>query len=164
MKIPYTICFIMKEDKTLMLYRNKKPNQHKWNGVGGKIESGENIFSSIKREIMEETGLLALELDFSGIVTWNEESGMYVFICRKFEGEVLEGPEGKLEWKSTDWVITNNKVVSNIKYFLPQMLKQDQPIKEHAFYYNGCGEIVDYQINEMIPSIFDEVTTTTKKR
>ncbi len=33
----YTICFIRKGNKILLLNRNKKPNMGMWNGVGGKI-------------------------------------------------------------------------------------------------------------------------------
>ena len=157
MKIPYTICFIINKDEMLMLYRNKKPNQHKWNGVGGKIEFGEHVVSSIKREIIEETGLHALEVDFRGTVTWNEESGMYVFICRKFQGEIIEGPEGKLEWKSIEWVLNNNQVVSNIKYFLPPLLEYNQNEVEHAFSYNENGVIVDYQTKELNPIVLKQV-------
>ncbi|MDX5475306.1 MAG: 8-oxo-dGTP diphosphatase [Bacillaceae bacterium] len=157
MKIPYTICFIINKDEMLMLYRNKKPNQHKWNGVGGKIELGEHVVSSIKREISEETGLHALEIDFRGTVTWNEESGMYVFVCRKFQGEIIEGPEGKLEWKSIEWVLNNDQVVSNIKYFLPPMLEYNQNVVEHAFSYNENGIIVDYQTKELNPNVLEQV-------
>ena len=157
MKIPFTICFIIIEDEILMLFRNKKPNQNKWNGVGGKLELGEDVVSSIKREILEETGLLALDLNFRGTVTWNEESGMYVFICKEFQGELLEGPEGKLEWKRLDWVMTNNQVVSNIKYFLPVMLDNKQCIAEHAFSYNQTGDIIEYKIKELNPSMLNEI-------
>ncbi|MBM7663112.1 ADP-ribose pyrophosphatase YjhB (NUDIX family) [Bacillus mesophilus] len=47
MVIPYTICFIKKNEELLMLYRMKSPNLHKWNGVGGKIEIGENPLQSV---------------------------------------------------------------------------------------------------------------------
>ena len=157
MKIPYTICFVINKNQVLMLYRNKEPNQHKWNGVGGKIELGEHVVSSIKREISEETGLHALEIDFSGMVTWNEVSGMYVFICKKFDGELIEGPEGKLEWKSINWVLNNDQVVSNIKYFLPSMLECNDNIVEHAFSYNQNGDIVDYQTKELNPPVFEQI-------
>jgi 8-oxo-dGTP diphosphatase len=37
----YTLCFLTREDRVLMLRRRRAPNQGLWNGVGGKIEAGE---------------------------------------------------------------------------------------------------------------------------
>ena len=39
-----TLCYIKHDGKTLMVHRNKKPNdihEGKWNGLGGKFEAGE---------------------------------------------------------------------------------------------------------------------------
>ncbi len=46
----YTICFIKKGKKILLLNRNKKPNMGMWNGVGGKIEDNETPYEGIIRE------------------------------------------------------------------------------------------------------------------
>ena len=56
-----TLCYIEREGKLLLLYRNKKendPNEGKWIGVGGKIEEGETPDECVLREVMEETGLI----------------------------------------------------------------------------------------------------------
>ena len=55
-----TICYIEKDDKTLMLYRNKKKDdihEGKYVGVGGKFEQGETPEECVIREVKEETGL-----------------------------------------------------------------------------------------------------------
>lgn len=49
-----------------MLFRQKDPNRHKWNGIGGKIEKGETIDESMEREILEETGLKVKGMSFRG--------------------------------------------------------------------------------------------------
>ena len=39
-----TLCYLRKDGKTLMIHRNKRPNDMnmgKWNGLGGKLEPGE---------------------------------------------------------------------------------------------------------------------------
>ena len=60
MTVLTTICYIEKDGKTLMLYRNKKKNdvhEGKYVGIGGKFEFGETPEECIIREIKEETGL-----------------------------------------------------------------------------------------------------------
>ncbi len=51
-----TLCYVIHDDKTLMLYRNKKENDYhegKWNGLGGKFEQGETPEECAIREIRE---------------------------------------------------------------------------------------------------------------
>ena len=59
-----TLCYIEKDGKVLMLYRNKKDvdiNKGKWIGVGGHVEACETIDECLLREVKEETGLDLLE-------------------------------------------------------------------------------------------------------
>lgn len=100
-----TLCYIEKENKYLMLHRVKKindVNENKWIGVGGKIEKGETPTGCAKREILEETGLNALDLNFRGLVNFKsdkwEEEDMYLFSIYSFEGSIKECDEGNLEW------------------------------------------------------------------
>ena len=156
MLLPYTICFIIKNDKVLLLFRNKAPNQFKWNGVGGKIEHNETPHESIKREIMEETGLIVNEVIFRGIVTWNNRSGMYVFIGNDIKGTCIEGPEGKLEWKELNWIYKTNEVVSNIPYFLDEIMSTNSSL-EHSFLYSETGGIISYDKKELHPKLLESV-------
>ena len=63
----YTICFIRKSDKILLLNRNKKPNMGMWNGVGGKIEDNETPYEGIIRETLEETGIDLPSVTYKGM-------------------------------------------------------------------------------------------------
>ena len=49
-----TLCYLKRDGKTLMLYRNKKENdthEGKWNGLGGKFEQGETPEACAIREM-----------------------------------------------------------------------------------------------------------------
>lgn len=101
-----TLCYIEKDGKYLMLCRNKKDNDEnkdKWIGIGGKFEDGESPEDCVKREIFEETSLVAKTLKYCGIVTFvSDEYGteyMHLFKCTRFDGEINKDcPEGTLEW------------------------------------------------------------------
>ena len=116
-----TICYIEKDGKTLMLYRNKKKNdvhEGKYVGIGGKFEFGETPEECIIREIKEETGLTVNSLRYHGLISFpkfaNDDNWyMFIFSCRDFEGEVPEDrlddcPEGRLLWGDNDKVMDLN--------------------------------------------------------
>jgi 8-oxo-dGTP diphosphatase len=124
------LCYIQKEDSTLMLHRTKKQNdisQGKWNGCGGKIEHNESPEDAVKREALEETGL-KIEPILKGIVTYpqtnNDEYLMaFVFIAKKFSGELIECNEGDLEWVK-NLELTKLNLWEGDRLFLPLLEKE----------------------------------------
>ena len=101
-----TLCYLRGGGKTLMVHRNKKANdmhQGKWNGLGGKLEPGETPEECARREILEECGLHAIQLKLKGFLTFpafahDEDWYAFVFVVDEFEGELIDSPEGQLEW------------------------------------------------------------------
>lgn len=101
-----TLCYIEKEDKYLMLYRNKKEHDQshgKWLGVGGKFEAGESPEECLLREVREETGLTLTEYQFRGIITFlsdiYEGEYMFLYTASEYTGELIKDcEEGRLQW------------------------------------------------------------------
>ena len=103
-----TLCYLEKDNKYLMLHRNKKEidiNKGKWLGVGGKLENGETPEECLRREVREETGYELCDFDFRGIVTFvcgktgaEVVEYMHLYIGRNVVGEPIECDEGKLVW------------------------------------------------------------------
>lgn len=136
-----------------MLYRRYAPNRQRWNGLGGKLETGESPLACVHRELWEEAEIdlrMAQCLHYAGIVTWNvgtdllsPTGGMYAFVAHLspdwpiWKGE-HETPEGLLCWKPVAWVCDPNNlfVVSNIPRFLPHMLRKKTP-QEYFCAYRG---------------------------
>lgn len=100
-----TLCYIERDGKYLMLHRTKKvkdENQDKWIGVGGKFEEGEMPEECMKREVLEETGLLLKTYKYRGIVTFvSNEFGteyMHLFTADSYSGTIKQCDEGELCW------------------------------------------------------------------
>ena len=98
-----TLCYIEKDDKYLMIHRNKKKddgNEGKWLGVGGHFEENESPYDCVIREVKEETGLTLLRPEYRGIVTFTsdkyETEQMHLFTCTEFTGELGHCSEGDL--------------------------------------------------------------------
>lgn len=100
-----TLCYLEKDEKYLMLLRNKKkndPNSNKYIGVGGKLEEKESPIDCAKREISEETGLIAQALDYRAVITFVSDKypteQMHLFTCKDFTGIQKQCDEGDLFW------------------------------------------------------------------
>lgn len=100
-----TLCYVKQNGKTLMVHRNKKPDDihaGKWNGLGGKFEAGETPEECIRREVQEEAGLVIQNPRLHGLLMFPKFKGndwyVFVFTATEFSGELIESPEGRLEW------------------------------------------------------------------
>lgn len=101
-----TLAYIRRGDDYLMLHRTKKLddiNSGKWLGVGGHFKDDETPEQCVRREITEETGLVAGEITFCGEVFFDSDSYppeiMYLFVCDDFSGELVDAcDEGQLRW------------------------------------------------------------------
>jgi 8-oxo-dGTP diphosphatase len=100
-----TLCYIKHDGHTLMVYRNKKPNDihaGKWNGLGGKFESAESPEECVVREVYEESGLSIRNPKLHGLLMFPKFKGndwyVFVFTATEFSGELIDSPEGRLEW------------------------------------------------------------------
>ncbi|WP_271001144.1 NUDIX hydrolase [Listeria seeligeri] len=148
----YTLCFIERADEILLLNRQKSPWMGSWNGVGGKIEQGESLLHSIKREITEETGIPsnAYQIRDIGVMKWfvNGENlgGMHLFIAKLPEDYHCPTPkatdEGIIDFKKKTWILNpeNTGIVNNLPYIL-----QHIPLEP-----NRIEILTDYQENILL--------------
>lgn len=138
-----TICYIDNGSQLLLLHRNKKENdihQGKWISVGGKFEIGETPEECAKREIYEETGLIAEKLELCGFITFpnftQDGQDWYSFVYRvtEFSGNLTEKcPEGTLEWVNYEDVM--NKPTWEGDYIFLQWILDRRPYFSAKFTY-----------------------------
>lgn len=146
-----TLCYIEKDDKYLMLYRNKKKddlNEGKWIGIGGKIEDNETPLECVVREIKEETGLNAIDPVLQGLVSFsyndNESEYMYLYTCKDFTGNVLDNcNEGELKWINKSDILSLS-LWEGDRIFLPLLDKKSDIFYLTLRYLDD--NLIDYQL------------------
>jgi 8-oxo-dGTP diphosphatase len=145
-----TLCYVLNGERVLMVHRVKKAqdmHQGKWNGLGGKLESGETPEECAVREIREESGLEVSELTLKGILTFprfanNEDWYAFVFVARTVEIQLIESPEGVLKWVERSRLFDLN-LWEGDKLFLPWVFEPG--VFSGKFTYQG-GKLVDHQV------------------
>lgn len=160
--IKYNLCLIRQGTKILLLNRERWMGC--WNGVGGKLEQGEQPRSSILREIYEETEIDTLSIQFKGLITWtnsegNSFGGMYLYLADLPEDYMYKTPrktdEGLLDWKEIDWILhpENLGVASNIPSCLEKIINDSKCYNHHSIFE---GNRMIKQISTVIDSRVEE--------
>ena len=119
----------------------------KWNGLGGKVEPGETPEECAQREILEESGLAVKNLIWKGLITFpgfaNEEDWYtFIFVSDDFEGQLIDSPEGDLEWID-DVELNNLNLWDGDRIFLEWL---DRPGLFSAKFVYKDGNFVDYNV------------------
>ena len=136
-----TLCYIEKDGKWLLLFRNSKPhdvNEGKWVGVGGKFVAGETSDECLLREVYEETGIRLKDYRFLGVVqfrpdNWPDED-MYLYRASVRDEDCPEGltepgfcREGRFEWVPEEKIF-ELPMWEGDPYFMRPMLKGREKI------------------------------------
>jgi 8-oxo-dGTP diphosphatase len=149
MPIIGTLGYILSPDRrqVLLVHRNARKDDHhlgKYNGLGGKMEAGEDVRSCMVREIREEAGIRCLEMSLRGTVNWpgfgpgGENWLGFIFLITLFEGTPRAcNEEGDLGWHLlTD--LQKLPMWEGDRFFLPLVFDDDhRPFHGHMPYQNA---------------------------
>ena len=147
-----TLCYLEKDNKYLMLYRNKKQkdiNNGKWIGLGGHIEANETKEECIKREVLEESGYTINSLVYCGEIHFfynNIEEVTYLFKSFDFTGEEIECNEGILKWIDKDEIL-NLPLWSGDKIFLKLIQNEINNPFRLDLKYDESGNLINYKLS-----------------
>ncbi|WP_195571808.1 NUDIX hydrolase [Paenibacillus sp. 1001270B_150601_E10] len=158
----YNLGLIHQGTKILLLNRERSSWMGCWNGVGGKIEKGETPAESMRREMLEETGLVFKHIRFAGWITWSSvrgdwPGGMYVYTADMREGEEYPTPiateEGILDWKELEWMLhpDNRGIATNLPIFLKSLTLPESCIHLHGYFEDD--QMADSFVRSLDPSL-----------
>lgn len=146
-----TLCYIEKDNKYLMLHRNKRKkdiNGGKWIGLGGHCLEGEDPDSCVVREVEEESGLKIIDYKLCGKITFvidDLEEICYLYKVDSFSGELIECDEGDLHWVEKEKVLDLN-LWEGDHLFLEKLINNDNYFEMKLNYENG--NLISHKIKE----------------
>src|SRR5205814_7037896 len=101
-----TLGYVLSPDgrQVLLVHRNRRPHDAhfgKYNGLGGKLDAGEDVVAGLRREVREEAGIECDAISLRGTISWpgfgkhGEDWFGFIFRIDRWHGEVRsENAEG----------------------------------------------------------------------
>ena len=144
-----TLCFLIKDSKILLAMKKRGFGVGRWNGSGGKVETGEKIIDAAIRETQEEIGVEIKNPEQAGLFhfkfahkpEWNQD--VTLFIAKDWTGEPQESEEMKPKWFSFDEIPYSQMWPDDI-HWMPHILNNKK--LEADFLFGEKDKILDYNI------------------
>lgn len=119
------IGIVEKQEKILLIQREKGDFVGLWAIPGGKVEECEHIDDAVKREMQEEIGI---DMEFKEVLGISTEimhdknctSLLYVCHLAMNDEEKIKNTEFKYKWFSKDEIINSTNIVESDKMFIEE--------------------------------------------
>ncbi|MBQ4048188.1 MAG: NUDIX hydrolase [Clostridia bacterium] len=111
---------VIVEDAAGRILLQQRSDNHCWGYAGGAVELDEEVETAARRELWEETGLIADELTLFGVFSGKETHYIYpngdevsnvdiVYVCRRWHGSLRAQPDEveALRWFAPDEIPEN---------------------------------------------------------
>lgn len=92
--VPAVAAIIIRDHAILLIRRGTEPGLGKWSVPGGSMEIGETIEEAVKREVLEETGLVIDVGDLAGVsnlIVKQDDTILFHYILLDYFAVVVSG-------------------------------------------------------------------------
>jgi 8-oxo-dGTP diphosphatase len=119
-----TLCLLKKDNKVLLAMKKRGFGEGKFNGIGGKIESGETPEEALRREIVEELDIHIGIENLLQRVEWDYPEfhlSMSCFVCHIESGDIFLKEHYDAQWllkselDSVNWLPADRQVISSLQ-------------------------------------------------
>jgi 8-oxo-dGTP diphosphatase len=132
------LCFVVKDERILLIRKKRGFGAGKINGPGGKIDPGETAIESAIRETFEELGVTPLGVQEAGELFFEFVDGMrlhcVVFSADDLNGEPCETDEAVPLWTPLD-AIPYDEMWADDRFWLPLLIRGER--FRAAFIFDG---------------------------
>jgi ADP-ribose pyrophosphatase YjhB (NUDIX family) len=147
-----TLVYLRRGDEILLGYKKRGFGMGQWNGLGGKVEEGEDIGLGARREVKEEVGIevgamrkfAVIECDYRNV----EKLGVieiHMFESFDFKGELVETEEIEPKWfKVSEYPF--DRSWPDDRYWFPFYI--EGKTFRGSFLFDGYDKITSYEIIE----------------
>jgi len=144
------LVYVRRGDEVLVMRRNKEPNLGLWIAPGGKVEMGESPHETVRRELVEETGLVVDDLRLRGFCTevsplpeWNWM--LFIYTTRMFSGVVQPDlREGDFAWMPVSTYLNDVPIPQADMIFAPRVLQMEAGVFQAKFVYDEALKLVTW--------------------
>ena len=148
-----TLLFLRKDDQILLAMKKRGFGSDRYNGIGGKIESGETIEQALIRECQEEIGVTPTHFEKVAEHDFRQNDGdapwrMYVhaYISNAWDGEPVETEEMAPEWFNVAEIPYDNMWQDDILW-LPMVLEGKKVFGNFTF--DEADNMLTHDIREV---------------
>ncbi len=137
MKKQLTLAIVYRNKRILLGLKKSGFGVGRWNGFGGKVESGESIEEAAVRELQEESGIIAKEIEKVGVLDFEFENlpetlEVHVFRVNDFDNEAIETEEMSPKWFDIE-KIPFDLMWSDDVYWMPYFLENKKFVGKFLF-------------------------------
>ncbi|MBZ0288947.1 MAG: 8-oxo-dGTP diphosphatase [Anaerolineae bacterium] len=144
--IPGSLCYLVHDQKVLLIQRRNPPHVGLWSPPGGKLNPGESPTRCVLREFYEETGLM-LQKPRLRVVTTVLHAGMgmqfmlFVYSAKSYSGKLAVSDEGDIQWVGLDELDRYPRPPADVRVF--QHVLRKAPVCEMEFRYDTSDILIE---------------------
>ena len=156
-----TLLFLVKKESDTvtdicLAMKKRGFGKDRYNGYGGKVEEGETIVDAVKRELVEESGVITEELEkyreieftFPHRPDFNQH--VHVYLSTSWIGEPEETEEMSPLWYAVENIPYDQMWPDDI-FWLPKVIEENKKIR--AKFSFGEGDVIQEQEVVVVDSL-----------